>query len=206
MRLVMVSDRRNAGTEPFMPALADKVAIITGASSGIENATARLFASEGARVVLAARRRAELEALAAEIVAAGGIAFALAGDVGDESYVEALVATALDRCGGLNIGFTNAGTLGELTPATNLTGAFLGAKHQIPALVARGGGSLIFTSTFVGYSAGLPSTAAYAASKAGLLGPHPGSSGRIRSQARSRKRHPAGRYRNGDGAHHDRDA
>lgn len=56
------------------------------------------------------------------------------------------------------------------TLATNLTAAFLGSKHQIPAMVERGGGSVIFTSTFVGYSAGMPGVAAYAASKAGLVG------------------------------------
>jgi NAD(P)-dependent dehydrogenase (short-subunit alcohol dehydrogenase family) len=53
---------------------------------------------------------------------------------------------------------------------TNLTSAFLGAKYQVPAMVARGGGSLIFTSTFVGYTVGMPGMAAYAASKAGLIG------------------------------------
>lgn len=53
---------------------------------------------------------------------------------------------------------------------TNLTSGFLGAKHQIPAMQRRGGGSLIFTSTFVGYTIGFPATAAYAASKAGLVG------------------------------------
>ena len=53
---------------------------------------------------------------------------------------------------------------------TNLTGAFLGAKHQIPAMLERGGGSLIFTSSFVGYTVGMPQMAAYAAAKAGLIG------------------------------------
>lgn len=56
------------------------------------------------------------------------------------------------------------------TVDTNLTSAFLGAKHQVPALVERGGGSLIFTSTFVGHTVGMPGMAAYAASKAGLIG------------------------------------
>lgn len=79
--------------------------------------------------------------------------------------------------------FNNAGTLGVMghTPEaslaewddtlwTNLTSAFLGAKYQIPAMLARGGGSLIFTSTFVGHTIGLPGMAAYAASKAGVIG------------------------------------
>jgi NAD(P)-dependent dehydrogenase (short-subunit alcohol dehydrogenase family) len=169
--------------EEEMTALSGKTAIVTGASSGIGHATARLFAREGARVVVAARRQAELDALVAEIAAAGGEAVALAGDVKDESFARALVDLAVDRFGGLDVAFNNAGTLGEMgaTPGlsragwtdtleTNLTSAFLGAKHQIPAMLARGGGSLIFTSTFVGYTVGFPGLAAYAASKAGLIG------------------------------------
>jgi NAD(P)-dependent dehydrogenase (short-subunit alcohol dehydrogenase family) len=59
----------------------------------------------------------------------------------------------------------------ENTLATSLTSAFLGAKYQIPPMLQRGGGSLIFTSSFVGYTVGFPQTAAYAASKAGMIGP-----------------------------------
>lgn len=163
--------------------LLGKVAIVTGASSGIGHATARLFAEHGAKVVVGARRKAELEALVVEITKDGGQAVALSGDVKDESFAHALVAEAIRRFGGLDVAFNNAGTVGELAPAhevslsawretleTNLTSAFLGAKHQVPAMLARGGGSLIFTSTFVGHTVGIPGMAAYAASKAGLLG------------------------------------
>ncbi|MFO1352359.1 MAG: SDR family oxidoreductase [Gammaproteobacteria bacterium] len=166
-----------------MTALANKVAIVTGASSGIGYATAKLFAREGAKVVVGARRQAELDALVADIADTGGEAVALAGDVKDEAFANALVETAMRCFGGLDVAFNNAGTLGEMgaTPTvslrgwsdtldTNLTSAFLGAKHQIPAMLARGGGSLIFTSTFVGYTVGIPGAAAYAASKAGLIG------------------------------------
>ncbi len=166
-----------------MTALAQKVAIITGASSGIGRATARLFAREGAALVVAARRRPELEALVSDIVDAGGLAIALAGTVTDEGFARTLVDAAVDRFGGLDIAFNNAGTLGEMgaTPAvslegwretieTNLTSAFLAAKYQLPAMLARGSGSMIFTSTFVGYTVGFPGVAAYAASKAGLIG------------------------------------
>jgi NAD(P)-dependent dehydrogenase (short-subunit alcohol dehydrogenase family) len=166
-----------------MGVLHGKVAIVTGASSGIGHATARLFASEGARVVVAARRRAELDALVAGICAAGGDAVAVAGDVGEEAFAEALVRTAVERYGGLDVAFNNAGTLGPMAPVddvplagweeairVNLTSAFLGAKHQVPAMRARGGGSLIFTSTFVGHTVGFPGVSAYAAGKAGLLG------------------------------------
>ena len=166
-----------------MHALSNKVAIIAGASSGIGRATAKLFASEGASVVVGARREAELDALVAEIVVDGGRAFALAGDVTREDYARALVEAAVDRFGGLDVAFNNAGTLGPIMPApqmplgdwrqtvdVNLTSAFLAAKYQIPAMIARGGGSLIFTSTFVGHTAGFPGLAAYGASKAGLIG------------------------------------
>jgi NAD(P)-dependent dehydrogenase (short-subunit alcohol dehydrogenase family) len=166
-----------------MTALANKIAIVTGASSGIGYATARLFAREGVKVVVGARRQAALEALVREITAADGDAVALAGDVKDEAFAKALVDLAISQFGGLDIAFNNAGTLGEMgaTPdislagwreaiETNLTSAFLGAKYQLPAMLARGGGSLIFTSTFVGYTAGMPGVAAYAASKAGLIG------------------------------------
>ena len=166
-----------------MAALTNKVAIVTGASSGIGRAAAKLFAVEGARLVVAARRRPELESLAAEITKSGGKISICAGDVRDEALHEQLAQTALRDFGGLDIAFNNAGTLGEMGPTpqvslagwndaleTNLTSAFLAAKHQIPLMLDRGGGSLIFTSTFVGHTAGLPGVAAYAAGKAGLIG------------------------------------
>lgn len=166
-----------------MGRLDGKVALIAGASAGIGRATAVLFAREGARLVLGARRQAELDALAAEIVAAGGTAAVLAGDVRDEDYDRALAALAVERFGRLDIAVNNAGTLGEKGPSTgvsakgwedtlavNLTGSFLGAKHQIGEMLKTGGGSVIFTSTFVGYTAAFPGLAAYAASKSGLIG------------------------------------
>nr|WP_315216274.1 SDR family oxidoreductase [uncultured Duganella sp.] len=166
-----------------MNRLSGKVAIVTGASSGIGRAAAKLFAQHGARVVVTGRRQAELDALVDEIGHGGGAAVAVAGDVRDERLARELVETAVGRFGGLDIAFNNAGTLGAAVPLadlpagawsevldTNLTSAFLGARHQIPAMLARGGGSLIFTSTFVGHSVGFPGMAAYAASKAGLIG------------------------------------
>jgi NAD(P)-dependent dehydrogenase (short-subunit alcohol dehydrogenase family) len=163
--------------------LTDKVAIVTGASSGIGRAAAKLFAEHGAAVVAAARRADELERLVAEIEARGGTAAALAGDVRDEAHQKTLVALAAEKFDGLDIAFNNAGWTGEMgetpdvsvegwrdTIDTNLTSAFLAAKHQIPAMLKRGGGSLIFTGSFVGVTAGMPGMAAYAAAKAGLIG------------------------------------
>lgn len=166
-----------------MNVLANKVAIVTGASSGIGRATAKLFAREGARVVVSARRKAELDSLVGEIEAAGAQAIGVAGDIGCEKLAKNLVDMAISRFGGLDIAFNNAGVTGETKPTmdvalsewrdtldTNLTSAFLGAKYQVPAMIARGGGSLIFTSSFVGYTVGMPNMAAYAASKAGQIG------------------------------------
>ncbi len=163
--------------------LTDKIAIVTGASSGIGRATARLFAQHGAKVVVTARRQAELDKLISEIEADDGEAVALAGDINDEAHAKALAQLALDRFGRLDIAFNNAGAVGAMGPVqdmrredwqdvldTNLTSAFLNAKHQIPAMLADGAGSLIFTSSFVGVTAGMPGMAAYAAAKAGLVG------------------------------------
>ncbi|SCB56399.1 NAD(P)-dependent dehydrogenase, short-chain alcohol dehydrogenase family [Rhizobium aethiopicum] len=164
-----------------MTLLNDKIAIVTGASSGIGRAAAKVFAREGAKLVISGRRQDALEAVVAEIEAEGGKAVAVAGDVRDEALQARLVETAVSRFGRLDIAFNNAGVVGEMgsvaglslegwreTIETNLTASFLGAKHQSPAMGK--GGSLIFTSTFVGHTAGMPGMGAYAASKAGLIG------------------------------------
>ena len=127
-----------------MDQLKDKVAIVTGASSGIGRAAALLFAAEGARVVVSGRRRDALDAVVADIALAGGQAIACAGDLTLDGWRDTL--------------------------DTNLTSAFLAAKYQVPALKTRGGGALVFTSSFVGYTLGFPGMAAYAAAKAGLIG------------------------------------
>ncbi|PHZ84507.1 SDR family oxidoreductase [Paremcibacter congregatus] len=166
-----------------MQQLQDKVAIITGASSGIGRSAARLFAVEGAALVIGARRQAELDSLREEITTLGGRSEILVGDVREEGYAQALVDIAEQKFGGLDISFNTAGILGELGSATdmsetawrecldvNLTGAFLLAKHHIPALRKKGGGAVIFTSSFVGHTTGMAGMAAYAAAKAGLIG------------------------------------
>ncbi|MCI4664558.1 MAG: SDR family oxidoreductase [Neomegalonema sp.] len=163
--------------------LRDKTVIIAGASSGIGAAAAHLFAKEGASLVLAARREEELKRVADQITERGGKATYKVGDVCDEDFAKALVERAENTYGGLHAAFNNAGAIGELGPVpdmtsdnwnmvvqTNLTSAFYAAKHQIPAMTRAGGGSIIFTSSFVGYTAAFPGWGAYAASKAGLVG------------------------------------
>ena len=166
-----------------MGILQDKVAIISGASSGIGRSAALLFAAEGACVVLNARGKAALEDVAKRIQETGGRAHLVAGDVSLAETHEQLVTEAVQVFGGLDIAFNNAGTVGALKPvaeleseewiqtiATNLNGAFFASRYQIPAMLERGGGSIVFTSSFVGTSVGLPGMSAYAAAKAGLMG------------------------------------
>lgn len=166
-----------------MKLLENKVAIVTGANSGIGRSSAKLFAEQGAALVVTARRAHALDTLVAEIEAKGGTAVALAGDLKNGGHARALAALAFDRFGRLDVAFNNAGSVGPMAPGpditpeiwrdtfeTNLTSAFLAAKYQLPAMIESGGGSMIFTSSFVGVTAGLPGMAAYAASKAGLIG------------------------------------
>ncbi len=166
-----------------MGRLSGKVVVVTGASAGIGRAAVQLFAAEGAQVVAGARRGAELDRLVSAVTAAGGELVALAGDVRDERYAQALADLAIQAYGRLDLAFNNAGVLGTPGPSTelsqaawdevlavNLTGAFLSAKHQLAHMAKQGSGAVLFTSSFVGYSAAFPGVAAYAASKAGLVG------------------------------------
>ena len=165
--------------------LKEKTIIITGASSGIGAAAAILFAKEGAQVVLGGRRAHPLEEIVSQILQSGvGSAVSLVGDINDEEYSRALVDMAQTQFGDLDGAFNNAGILGDVGPIpemlaenwrnvieTNLTSAFYAAKYQIPAMSKNGGGSIVFTSSFVGNSnSGMPGLGAYAASKAGLVG------------------------------------
>ncbi|WP_302357224.1 SDR family oxidoreductase [Alcaligenes sp. YSL9] len=166
-----------------MALLDGKVALVTGASSGIGRAIALKFAEQGAALVLTARRGALLEAVAKEIRQSGGRAEFVTGDITQAETHEQLIEAATSRFGGLDIAINNAGIVGALKPLaemtleewqatlnTNLEAAFLGARSQIPAMLHRGGGSIVFTSSFVGTSVGLPGMSAYGAAKAALMG------------------------------------
>ncbi|WP_327713797.1 glucose 1-dehydrogenase (plasmid) [Streptomyces sp. NBC_00464] len=157
--------------------------MITGSSSGIGAAAARLFAAEGAQVVLMARRKDRLEALVEEIAAAGGRAVAAPGDVTSDVDVERAVAVAVDTFGGLDGAFNNAGyaVAGSLIHETdravfdrimdvNVRGVWNCLHSQIPVMLATGrGGAVVNTSSVAGIRA-TGAAAAYVAAKHAVLG------------------------------------
>ena len=161
--------------------LAGKIAIVTGAASGIGRATARLFAAEDA-VVIAADRADAVEAVVDEIRKSGGVAEAMCVDAGAEADVAALVARAVQTHGGLDIFYANAGVSGDVaggifdaSPADwlevlriNLIGPFLAVKHATPPIAKRGGGAILCTASVAGLRSGA-GPASYSASKAGVI-------------------------------------
>ncbi|TWC84111.1 NAD(P)-dependent dehydrogenase (short-subunit alcohol dehydrogenase family) [Rhizobium sp. SJZ105] len=166
-----------------MKLLENKVAIITGASSGIGRAMASLFAEQGAAVIINARGAEALEDVASAIRQAGGRVHPVVGDVTVAETHARLTDAAMTVFGGLDIAVNNAGAVGAPKPlaeisveewdhviTANLTSAFLGVRSQIPAMLKRGGGSVVFISSFVGTSAGIPGMAAYGTAKAALMG------------------------------------
>jgi NADP-dependent 3-hydroxy acid dehydrogenase YdfG len=162
--------------------LETKVAIITGASRGIGAAAAHAFAAAGATVVLAARSEDDLESVAAQIRGGGGEALAIPTDVGDPAAAARLVARTLAAFGRLDVAFNNAGDGHMPTPLAdvaladfdtvlrvNVRGIFLMMKHQIPAMLAAGGGAIVNMSSTAGLS-GAPGMAAYTAAKHAIVG------------------------------------
>ncbi len=162
--------------------VAGKVALVTGAASGIGRASALVFGREGARVVVAdvdAEGGAETVDLVRK---AGAEASFVQADVSRESDVASLIEQTLATFGRLDCAHNNAGLSGTATPlhelriedwsrilAVNLTGVFLCMKHEIPQMIAQGGGTIVNTSSGAGVVA-TPGLAHYSASKHGVLG------------------------------------
>jgi A-factor type gamma-butyrolactone 1'-reductase (1S-forming) len=161
--------------------LADRVALVTGAASGIGRAAAELFARQGAAVVVADVHE-DGENTVAAITAAGGKATFLQGDVSVESDVEAMVQAAETNYGGLDAAFNNAGIALPLEPfeelamdgwarvlAVNLTGVCLCMKHELAVMVPRKRGTIVNTASVAGL-VGTPQSAPYTAAKHGIVG------------------------------------
>lgn len=161
-----------------MPRLKGKVAVITGAGSGIGRACAELFAREGARVALAGRRKEPLEAAAAAIIASGGEALVVPCDVTKAAEVEQAIAATVKRFGKLDVVVNNAGALLVATVAetteedwdrmmeVNLKGPFLVSREAVKHMRASGG-AIVNIGSVLGLVA-MPKRAAYSASKGGL--------------------------------------
>ena len=163
--------------------LQDKVAVITGAASGIGRETSLLFAKEGARVILADLNKANGLAVVQEIQEAGGKATFIKVDVSSAEDCLAMIQRAEERFGGLHVLFNNAGIMDsadgdaestseevwDLTQRINLKGVFLGCKYGIPAIRKSGGGSIINTASFVAHLGAATPQLAYTASKGAVL-------------------------------------
>ena len=165
-----------------MDRLTDRIAIITGAASGIGAATARLFAGEGAALVLADVQAGPGEAVAQAIRAEGGRAEFRRTDVTQAAEVEALVAAAVARHGRLDVLVNNAGNVGEFAPTAecteenwdflsnlNLKSAFLGCKYGLAPMLRQGAGAIVNLSSTAGV-VGFAGRPGYSAAKTGIVG------------------------------------
>ncbi len=161
--------------------LSGKVALVVGASRGIGAVTAKALARAGAKVMLAARDANALQEVVGEIRALGHEAGFVTVDVGDEGSVARLTGCVLDQFGRLDVAFNNATDGSNPRPLadtdvddfdrairTNILGTFLGMKHQIPAMLATGGGSIINMASLAGVQ-GVANLAGYVTGKAGVI-------------------------------------
>lgn len=159
-----------------------KVIVITGGAGGIGRAAAVRFAAEGARLVLVDLAAAKLEESLAQVERAGGEAITVVADVTRLAEVERYTAAAVERFGGIDGFFNNAGILGAVSPlvdypedafdrvlAVNVKAVWLGLKVVGPAIMARGGGAIVNTASTAGLR-GSPNLAAYVASKHAVIG------------------------------------
>ncbi len=162
--------------------LKDKVVFITGASSGMGEAAARLFAKEGAKIVVAARRRDRLEDLVRELESEGSEALAVTCDVSDEESIATAVDQTVKAFGRLDAALNNAGISGDHGPldgfglddfdryvSTNLRGVFACIKYEAKAMRASGGGAIVNTNSAAGLK-GAPNNSLYCSTKWGLTG------------------------------------
>lgn len=162
--------------------LKDKVALITGAASGIGESTALLFAKEGAKIVLTDVDEENGNKVLEKIKQQGGEAIFIKADTSNASDSEKSVEKAIEEFGKLDIAVNNAGIGGAQAPvgeyeiedwdkviAINLSGVFYGMRYQIPAMLKNGNGSIINVSSILG-SVGFANSAAYSAAKHGILG------------------------------------
>lgn len=165
-----------------MNGLQDSTAVVSGASSGIGRTTATRLASEGANVVAADVDTDGGEETVAQIEDEGGEATFVETDVTDQADLEAMVQTAVDTYGGLDIAFNNAGIEGEYLPShsqtienwqdvinVNLSGVFMGMREEIPVMLEDGGGAIVNTASVAAID-GFPMLAPYVASKHGVVG------------------------------------
>jgi len=166
-----------------MGRLDGKVALITGGASGMGKVASKLFASEGAKVVLTDVADEAGEAVASEIGATGGEAAYVHADVSKAADADAMVRFALDRFGALSVLYNNAGvmlgddgsvtdtdeSIWDLTLAINVKGVAFGCRYGVPAMIASGGGSIINVASFVAWMGAATSQTAYTASKGAVL-------------------------------------
>jgi NAD(P)-dependent dehydrogenase (short-subunit alcohol dehydrogenase family) len=165
-----------------MKLLENKIAIVTGASSGIGKAISLLYAAEGAKVVVSDINEQGAGETVSDIKAKGGEAVFVKADTSKPEENENLVRQAVDQFGGLHLAVNNAGIGGPLAPvgdypvdgwdkviAINLSGVFYGLRYQIPAMLAAGGGNIVNMASILG-KVGTKNSAAYAAAKHGVIG------------------------------------